>query len=112
MRQGCVLSPDLFNLYSEVTLKDLTELNGMKIGERNIITIKFADDSVLIADSEAKVKSLNQVLVQSSGAKGLESNIPKTKVMFVSKENEILRTSISVSEKFWSRAKNSSFWAA
>ena len=96
VRQGCVLSPDLFNLYSEVIMNDLAELDGIKFGGRNINNIRYADDTVLIADSEEKLKSLIQALVQSSGEKGLKLNISKTKVMVISKGNENPRANISV----------------
>ena len=54
VRQGCVLSPDLFSLYGEVILRDLVALPGFKIGGRNLNNIRYADDTVLIADSEQK----------------------------------------------------------
>ena len=74
----------------------LAELDGIKFGGRNINNIRYADDTVLIADSEEKLKSLIQALVQSSGEKGLNLNISKTKVMVISKESENPRANISV----------------
>ena len=97
VRQGCVLSPDLFNLYSEVIMRDLMELDGIKFGGRNLNNIRYADDTVLIADSEDKLQRLVQELVQSSGEHGLKLNTSKTKVMVISKGNEDARTNISVS---------------
>ena len=96
VRQGCVLSPDLFNLYSEVIMRELVELEGIKIGGRNLNNIRYADDTVLVADSEDKLQRLVQALVQASGERGLKMNTSKTKVMIISKGNEGTRTHINV----------------
>lgn len=55
-RQGCVLSPDLFKFYNEITMRDLMDLDGIKVRGRYITNIRDADDTVLIADSEEKLK--------------------------------------------------------
>ena len=52
IRQDCVLSPDLFSLYGEVIRQSIGEYKGISFGGNNInkIKIKYADDTVLIAD--------------------------------------------------------------
>ena len=60
VRQGCILSPCLFNLYAEYIMRNagLEEaLAGIKIAGRNINHLRYADDS-LMAESEEEVKSL------------------------------------------------------
>ena len=58
--QGCILSPCLFNLYSEYILRNdgLEEAHaGIKIAGRNINNLRYADDSTLMAESEEELKA-------------------------------------------------------
>ena len=61
IRQGCILSPCLFNLYAEYIMRN-TELEeaqaGIKIAGRNINHLRYADDITLMAESEEELKSL------------------------------------------------------
>ena len=55
VRQGCILSPCLFNLYAEYIMKNarLDEAQaGIKIAGRNINNLRYADDTTLMAESE------------------------------------------------------------
>ena len=59
--QGCILSPCLFNLYAEYILRNagLEEAqSGIKIAGRNINNLRYADDTILMAESEEELKSL------------------------------------------------------
>ena len=61
VRQGCVLSPCLFNLYAEYIMRNagLGEAQaGIKIARRNINNLRYADDTTLMAESEEELKSL------------------------------------------------------
>ena len=61
VRQGCILSPCLFNLYAEYIMRNtgLEETQaGIKIAGRNINNLRYADDTTLIAESEEELKSL------------------------------------------------------
>ena len=61
VRQGCILSPGLFNLYAEYIMRNagLEEAQaGMKIVGRNIHNLRYADDNTLMAESEEELKSL------------------------------------------------------
>ena len=60
VRQGCILSPRLFNLYAEYIMRNagLEEAQaGIKIARRNINNFRYADDTTLMAESEEELKS-------------------------------------------------------
>ena len=83
VRQGCILSPCLLNLYAESIMRNagLEETQaGIKIARRNINTLRYADDTTLIAESEEELKSLLKVKEESKKV-GLKLNIEKTKIM-------------------------------
>ena len=61
VRQGCILSSCLFNLYAEYVMQNagLDEAqDGIKIAGRNINNLRYADDTTLMTESEEKLKSL------------------------------------------------------
>ena len=60
IRQGCLLSPCLFNLYAEYLMRNavLDELQaGIKIGGRNINNLRYADDTTLQAEREKELRA-------------------------------------------------------
>ena len=62
VRQGCVLSPDLLSLYSEMIMRHIQELPGIKVGGQCINNIRYADDTVLIATSENDLQALVDIV--------------------------------------------------
>ena len=84
VRQGCILSPYLFNLYAEYSMRN-TGLNeaqaGIKMAGRNISNLRYADATTLIAESEEELKSLLMKVIEESEKVGLKLNIQKTKIM-------------------------------
>ena len=61
VRQGCILSPCLFNLYAEYIMRtvELEEAQtGIKIARRNINNLRYADDTTFRAESEEQLKKL------------------------------------------------------
>ena len=61
VRQGCILSPCLFNFYAEYIMRNAVREEaqaGIKIAERNINNLRYADDTTLMAESEEELKSL------------------------------------------------------
>ena len=84
VRQGCILSPCLFNLYAEYILRNagLEEAQaGIKIARRNINNLRYADDTTLMAESEEELKSLLMKVKEESEKAGLKLSIQKTKIM-------------------------------
>ena len=82
VRQGCILSPCLFNLHAEYIMRNsgLDEAwAGSKIARRNINNLRYADDSTLMAESE-ELKILLMKLKENEKV-GLKLNIQKTKIM-------------------------------
>ena len=83
VRQGCILSLCLFNLYTENIIRNtgLDEAQaGIKIALRNINNLRYADDTTLMAENE-ELKSLLMKVKEESGKVGLKLNIQKTKIM-------------------------------
>ena len=84
IRQGCILSPCLFNLYAEYIVWNagLDEAQaGIKFAGRNINNLKYVDDTTLIAESEEELKSILMKVKEGSEKVGLKLNIQKTKIM-------------------------------
>ena len=84
VRQGCILSPCLFNLYAEYIMRNagLEEAQaGIKITGRNINNLRYADDTTLMGESEEELKSLLIKVKEEREKVGLKLNIQKTKIM-------------------------------
>ena len=81
VRQGCILSPCLFNFYAEYIMRNagLEEAQaGIKIAGRNINNLRYADDTTLMAESEELKSLLMKVKEETEKA---DLNIQKTKIM-------------------------------
>ena len=84
VRQGCILSPCLFNLYAEYIMRNaaLDEAQaGVKIARRNIDNLRYAGDPTLTAESEEELKSLLMKVKEESEKAGLKFNTQQTKIM-------------------------------
>ena len=80
IRQGCMLSPCLFNFYAEYTIQNarLDESQaGIKIVGRNINNLRYADDTTLEAESEEEIKSLLTRVNEESGKTWLKTQHSK-----------------------------------
>ena len=82
VRQGCILSPCLFNFYAEYIMNaGLEEAQaGIKIARRNVNNLRYADDTTLMAESE-ELKSLLMKVNEESEKAGLKLNMQKPKIM-------------------------------
>ena len=81
--QGCILSPCLFNLFAEYTMRNagLNEAQvGIKIVRRNSNNLRYADDTMLMAESGEELKSFLMKVKEESEKAGLKLSIQKTKI--------------------------------
>ena len=84
VQQGCMMSPCLFNLYTEHIMRNagLDDLQaGLRIGSRNSNNLRYADDTTLMAESKEELKSLLMRVKEEGERAGLKLNIKKTKIM-------------------------------
>ena len=84
VREGCILSPCLFNLYAEYIMRNagLEEAQGgIKIAGRNVNNLRYADDTALMSESEEKLKSVLMKVKEENKKVGLKLNFQKTKIM-------------------------------
>ena len=85
VRQGCILSPTLFNLYAEYIMRRVLENwnGGLSIGGYKLSNLRYADDTTLVATSALELKELLLLVKAKSEALGLRLNVSKTKIMIV-----------------------------
>ena len=84
VRQGCILSPYLFNFYAEYIMRNagLEEAQaGNKIAGRNINNLWYADNTTLMTESEEGPKGLLMKMKEESEKAGIKLNNQKTKIM-------------------------------
>ena len=83
VHQGCILSPCLFNFHAEYILWNdgLDETQArIKLAGKNIINLRYADYTTLMAESKEELKSLLMKVKKESEKAGLNLNIQKTKI--------------------------------
>ena len=82
--QGCILSPCLFNLYSESIMQNprLDEVQArIKVARRNINNLRYVDDTTLMAESEEELNSFLLKVKEENEQADLKLSIQKTKIM-------------------------------
>ena len=105
-----MLSPCLFNLYAEYFIRNawLNEAQaGIKIAERNINNLRYADDTTLMVESEEELKGLLMKVEEENEKVGLKLNIQKTKIMA---SGPI--TSWQIDEKTMETVRDFIFWGS
>ena len=90
IRQGCILSPILFNLYSEFLIREaIEEEKGIQVNGVNINNIRFADDTAIISDNEVDLQNLINRITTTCKEYGMALNVKKTKVMVITKGDSV-----------------------
>ena len=86
VRQGCVPSPNLFNLYTEKIFREVEDMKGINIGGVNINNLRHADATVLLAEGLMFLQALLTAVNEKGKPYGMEMNIIKTKSMVISRK--------------------------
>jgi hypothetical protein len=89
VRQGCCLSPIVFDLYSEyITSEALVGFGDFKIqGQEGLFrTVKYADDLLLLAKEETVLQGMVDRLIEIGKRYGMKMNVEKTKVLRISRQ--------------------------
>ena len=107
VRQGCILSPTLFNLFLERILNDALENfeGGIKCGGLTINNLRFADDIDLIGSNNEELEDLTARLDTTSSRYGMEISDEKSKVMITGK-NISEKIDIKVNNKSLEQVKD------
>ena len=80
VRQGCILSPYLFNLYAEYIMGNAgldEQQAGIKTAKKNVNNLRYADDTTLMSGNEEELKGLLMRVKEESEKVGLKFNIQK-----------------------------------
>ena len=88
VRQGSILSPTLYNIYSEEAFKNFGKNKGTKIGGQTINRIMHVDDTAILSDSKQELEELIKELMEKGRELGLKINFSKMKIMKVSRTGE------------------------
>ena len=105
VRQGCILSPSLFNLYTECIFKSIEGMPGINISGNIVNNLRYADDTALIADNEQDLQNIVDTIHRQSKEFGLDMNIKKTKTMVISRKAEIPQVNIAVNNNILEQVK-------
>lgn len=92
VRQGCILSPLLFNIYAEAIFEEALENaeEGVIVNGHPINNLRYADDTILLASNFKDLQNLLQRVDRVSTSYGLNINLKKTKIMIVGKSQPII----------------------
>jgi len=86
VRQGCIISPILFNLYSECMITEALESEkGVRFSGNKRTNLRYTDDAVLVAETRKALQRMMDKLNESCKVYGMAINVKKTKVMVVSR---------------------------
>lgn len=97
VRQGCVLSPMLFNIYSESIFRETLSEDpaGIVVNGKTINNIRYADDTVVLADNITDLTRMMNSIEAKSKEYGLQMNLTKTKTMIISKTKQQIQLVIN-----------------
>ena len=92
VRQGCVLSPLLFNIFMADLARKLQMAEGkVKVNDTEVSSIFWADDIILLSESENGLRNMIKILEEYSNENKLRVNTDKTKVMIFNKTGRLMK---------------------
>ena len=83
-----MLSPYLFNIYTEFIFRESNEMPGIKINGTNVNNIRYADDTALLASTNEDLQKIVDKVKKESDQQALNMDVSKTKTMVISREAE------------------------
>ena len=83
-RQDCAVSPELFNIYGEIIVRNLEEIESMKTGLYNYNKLRDADDAILIASTNEDLYRITDTISRKSLKMILSSNFKKSECTNIS----------------------------
>ena len=86
VRQGCLASPTLLNVYTEHIFRRIINMKGVNVGGKHYNNLRYADDTALLAGNEKELSDLTSRINEVGKQFGMKMNIKKTKAMVVSKK--------------------------
>ena len=95
-RQGCVLSPYLFNLLTEMIFREVDPTWGVSVGGRRLSNLRYADDTALMAESETELQRILNIVKEIGKEFGINMNVNKTKTMVVRRKDVIPQAKIYI----------------
>ena len=98
VRQGCLLSPALFNVYVEEVVQEALEHfeGGAQLGGQKVARLQFADDIALLASSEHELQQSTALLDEKSRKYGMIVNADKTKTMVFARPADNTQVNITI----------------
>ena len=106
VRQGCVLSSSLFNLYTEQIFREIGFLKGDTVGGANISNLRYADDTALLTCNEKDLQDLVTAVSDKGKPYGMEMNVMKTKNIIISRSRQAPKINISIQGKSIEQVEN------
>ncbi|KAI5639977.1 reverse transcriptase (RNA-dependent DNA polymerase) domain-containing protein [Phthorimaea operculella] len=100
VRQGCVASPWLFNLFMDSCLTDLKEsVCGLRMNDLLVKCLLYADDQVILASSAEELQEMVNIMNEALKKKGMKVNVSKTKAMVLEREDSTTESTIMIEEE-------------
>ena len=96
VRQGCVASPTLVNLYTENMFRHIINMKGVNVGGKHYNNLRYADDTALLAGNEKELTERTSKINEVGKQFVMKINIKKTKAMVVSKKPNSPKINIAI----------------